>query len=135
MPEIITAVYERGALYPATPLNLREHQRVRVQILVEDVSALEDVSTLEGITESGETRLAAAEAVAEAGAGAETTEADKAKALIQRWTAEGRIYPRPAGPTPPDPVSAKERQALADRLGRAPGKLASEMVIEDRGEW
>lgn len=39
------------------------------------------------------------------------------------------------GPIPPDPVSAEERKALADRLGRAPGKSASEMIIEDRGEW
>jgi predicted DNA-binding antitoxin AbrB/MazE fold protein len=36
---------------------------------------------------------------------------------------------------PPDPLSAEERKELADRLGRAPGKSASEMVIEDRGEW
>jgi len=27
------------------------------------------------------------------------------------------------------------RQALADRPGRAPGKTAAEMVIEDRGAW
>jgi len=35
---------------------------------------------------------------------------------------------------PLDPLSTQERQALADRLGSAPGKTASEMVIEDRGE-
>ena len=37
MSEIITAVYERGALRPLTPLKLREHQRVRIQVVAEDV--------------------------------------------------------------------------------------------------
>jgi predicted DNA-binding antitoxin AbrB/MazE fold protein len=35
---------------------------------------------------------------------------------------------------PPPPLSWDERRRLADRLGEAPGKLASDMVIEDRGE-
>jgi predicted DNA-binding antitoxin AbrB/MazE fold protein len=60
---------------------------------------------------------------------------DNTDALIQRLVAKGLMRPRPRGPIPPDPVSAEERKALADRLGRAPGKSASEMVIEDRGEW
>jgi len=60
---------------------------------------------------------------------------DDTDALIQRLVAKGLMRPRPRGPIPPDPVSAEERKALADRLGRAPGKSASEMVIEDRGEW
>ena len=62
-------------------------------------------------------------------------EEDRLEALIQRLIREGRIVPRPPGPIPPDPLSEKEREELADRLGRAPGKTASEMVIEDRGEW
>ena len=37
-------------------------------------------------------------------------------------------------PPPPDPVSDKERRALAERLAQAPGKSLSEIVIEDRGE-
>jgi hypothetical protein len=46
------------------------------------------------------------------------------------------LRPRPRPSTiPPDPISAKERQALADRSGQVPGQTASEMVIEDRGEW
>jgi hypothetical protein len=60
---------------------------------------------------------------------------DDTDALIQRLVAKGLMRPRPRGPIPPDPVSAEDRKALADRLGRAPGKSASEMVIEDRGEW
>ena len=60
---------------------------------------------------------------------------DDTDALIQRLVAKGLMRPRPRGPIPPDPVSAEERKALADRLGRAPGKSASEMIIEDRGEW
>jgi predicted DNA-binding antitoxin AbrB/MazE fold protein len=38
--EIVTAVYEKGMLRPLQPLNLREQQRVRIQVLPEgpDVS-------------------------------------------------------------------------------------------------
>jgi predicted DNA-binding antitoxin AbrB/MazE fold protein len=102
--EIVTAVYENGLLRPLQPLNLRDQQRVRIQVLPEQVG---------GKGGSGE----------------------PIDALIQRLVAEGRILPRPSGPIPPDPLSEDERHALADRLGRAPGKTASEMVIEDRGEW
>ncbi len=38
MGEMITAVYERGALRPLTPLKLREHQQVRIQVMTEDAS-------------------------------------------------------------------------------------------------
>ena len=103
MTEIVKAVYEKGMLRPLQPLNLRENQTVRIQLLP-------------------------AEAVAEA------ESQDKAAALIQRLVAAGWMRPRPKRETiPPDPLSAEERKALADRLGRAPGKSASEMVIEDRG--
>ena len=47
----------------------------------------------------------------------------------------GLMQPEPTEAIPPDPLSVAEREALAERLGRASGKLASEMVIEDRGEW
>ena len=33
MTEIITAVYENGVLRPLSPLSLREHQTVRIQVL------------------------------------------------------------------------------------------------------
>ncbi len=35
MSEIITAVYENGTLRPLSPLNLAEHQMVRIQVLPE----------------------------------------------------------------------------------------------------
>ena len=104
MMEIVTAVYEKGMLRPLQPLNLRERQRVRIRVVLEDSDVSEEP-------------------------------VDDTDALIQRLVAKGLMRPRPRGPIPPDPVSAEERKALADRLGRAPGKSASEMVIEDRGEW
>lgn len=36
MTEIVTAVYENGLLRPLSPLNLDEHQTVRLQILSEE---------------------------------------------------------------------------------------------------
>ena len=36
MAEIVTAVYERGVLRPLQPLDLREHQTVRLQVLPEE---------------------------------------------------------------------------------------------------
>ena len=36
MAEIITAVYEKGMLRPLHPLDLREHQTVRLQIMPEE---------------------------------------------------------------------------------------------------
>jgi predicted DNA-binding antitoxin AbrB/MazE fold protein len=36
MLEVVTAVYENGLLRPLTPLNLQEHQNVRLQILPEE---------------------------------------------------------------------------------------------------
>jgi predicted DNA-binding antitoxin AbrB/MazE fold protein len=46
----------------------------------------------------------------------------------------GLMRPQPRH-APPPPLSDEERQALADQIGRAPGKLVSEIVIEERGEW
>lgn len=36
MFEMISAVYENGTLRPLVPLNLREHQRVRLQLWTEE---------------------------------------------------------------------------------------------------
>ena len=107
MTEIVTAVYEKGILRPLQPLKLRERQTVRIQVLLDEPamrSALDD----------GE---------------------DEIEEIISSLVAAGLMRPRPKRDViPPDPLSAQERQALADRLGSAPGKSASEMVIEDRGE-
>jgi len=103
MAEIVTAIYEDGVLRPLEPLNLRDQQRVRIEVLPEEPGT--------------------------------QPASDPLETLIQKLIAEGRLRPRPSGPVPPDPLSEEERRALADRLGRVPGKPASEMVIEDRGEW
>jgi hypothetical protein len=56
--------------------------------------------------------------------------------MIRLLVAAGLMRPRPKkGTPPPDPVSEEERRELAERLGRAPGKPLSEIVIKDRGEW
>jgi hypothetical protein len=48
----------------------------------------------------------------------------------------GVMRPQPGRGSPPSPpLSENERQALADEVGRAPGKSLSEIVIEDRGAW
>jgi predicted DNA-binding antitoxin AbrB/MazE fold protein len=61
--------------------------------------------------------------------------ANEVDQVIQSLVAAGLMGTRPKRDAiPPDPLSGEERRALADRLGRAPGKSASEMVIEDRGE-
>ena len=60
---------------------------------------------------------------------------DEIDEVIQNLIADGLLRARPErDEIPPDPLSAEERKELADRLGRAPGKSASDMVIEDRGE-
>ena len=104
MAEVITAIYEKGVLRPLEPLNLRESQRVRIQIASE---------------ESPEDRAVQ----------------DTRERVVRILAEAGLVHPKPTGSIPPDPLSEAEREALATRLGRVPGKLASEMVIEDRGEW
>ena len=95
MPEIITAIYEKGILRLETPLNLRENQTVRIQVL-----------------------------------SAEPTDEEVVQILISA----GLLRQIPSrGPVPPDPVSAQERQELAEILGRAAGKPLSQIVIEERG--
>jgi predicted DNA-binding antitoxin AbrB/MazE fold protein len=66
----------------------------------------------------------------------ETVAEDEGEEMIRLLVAAGLMRPRPKkGTPPPDPVSEEERRELAERLGRAPGKPLSEIVIEDRGEW
>jgi predicted DNA-binding antitoxin AbrB/MazE fold protein len=43
MAEIVTAVYEDGVLRPLQPLNLRERQTVRVQLLPDEPTDVERV--------------------------------------------------------------------------------------------
>jgi predicted DNA-binding antitoxin AbrB/MazE fold protein len=103
MTEIITAVYENGVLRPTRPLALRERETVRIQIVSEPTTAPSQ------------------EAEAEA-------ELDR---IIQELVQAGILTP-PPGRSDVEPLSEAERE-LADRLGRAPGKPLSEIIIEDRG--
>lgn len=102
--ETIQAVYEKGILRPLRPLALRERQMVNLQIVPDDLPAQ-----------------------------AEPT--DETESVVRTLVAAGMIDP-PITPAsiPSDPVPWEERQCLAGLAGWAPGKTASEMVIEDRGE-
>ena len=100
MAEIVTAVYEKGVLRPLRPLNLRERQTVRLQIVQEEPAEDENES----------------------------------EAAIRILVEAGLLTPPPRR-SDVDPVSEQDRRELADRLGRAPGKPLSEIIIEDRGEW
>jgi len=56
--------------------------------------------------------------------------------VVRVLTQAGLTRPRPRPESqPPPPLSEDERQALADEVGRAPGKSLSEIVVEDRGAW
>ncbi len=56
--------------------------------------------------------------------------------VLRILTQAGLMQPRPRpGLQPAPPLSEDERQALADEVGRAPGKSLSDIVIEDRGAW
>jgi predicted DNA-binding antitoxin AbrB/MazE fold protein len=108
MAEIVTAVYEKGMLRPLQPLNLRERQTVRIQVLLEE-SAVPEKS------------------------GDEVK--DEVEEIIQSLVASGLMRARPEKATPPpDPVSEEERLRLADLMGQAPGKPLSEVIIQERGE-
>lgn len=100
MMEIVTAVYEKGVLRLLQPLNLRERQKVRIQVLQEELAETEN----------------------------------EYEAAIRVLVAEGLLTP-PPGRSDVPPISEQERLELADRLGSAPGKPLSEIIIEDRGEW
>ena len=105
MIETVTAVYEKGMLRPLQPLNLRERQTVRIQIMPEEPAKPEEpADEVEQIIQS----------------------------LVASGLMHPR--PKRGGP-PPDPVSEKERRRLADIMGQSPGKPLSEIIIEERGEW
>ena len=97
MSETVKAVYENGVLRPLRPLKLRERQTVRLQIVPEELTDIED------------------------------------EAAIRMLVEAGTLTP-PPGRSDVEPISEEERRELADRLGRAPGKPLSEIIIEDRGE-
>jgi len=51
-----------------------------------------------------------------------------------RMLVEAGTLTPPPGRSDVEPISEQERRELADRLGRAPGKPLSEIIIEDRGD-
>ena len=52
MAEIVTAVYENGVLRPLQPLNLRERQTVRLQIVPEEPVVQEEPGEVEEVIQS-----------------------------------------------------------------------------------
>ena len=52
MAEIVTAVYENGMLRPLQPLNLQEHQTVRLQIMPEEPATQEEPDEVEEVIQS-----------------------------------------------------------------------------------
>ena len=103
----VTAVYEKGVLRPVQRLNLRENQRVQIQILKPEPGETLDVE------EKAEQEM---------------------ERIIQSLVQAGILAP-PAGHSDVEPMSEQERQKLAEEMGRMPGKPLSEIIIEDRGEW
>jgi predicted DNA-binding antitoxin AbrB/MazE fold protein len=103
MAEIVTAIYENGVLRPTHPLNLRERQTVRIQVLPEEPAELAEAE-------------------------------DELEQIIQSLVQTGKLTP-PPGHSDIEPLSERERRELADRMGCAPGKPLSEIIIEERGEW
>ena len=59
--------------------------------------------------------------------------AGEAERLLGRLIADGLMTP-PPGHSDVEPVSEKERREIAETIGQAPGKLLSEIIIEERGE-
>ena len=57
---------------------------------------------------------------------------DSTDQVIRSLIASGALTPPPGHSDVALPTDA-ERRALADRLGRAPGKMLSEIIIEERG--
>jgi predicted DNA-binding antitoxin AbrB/MazE fold protein len=51
MTEIVTAVYERGVLRPLHPIDLHEHQTVRLQVLPESEDDVKSV--VEALVQAG----------------------------------------------------------------------------------
>jgi predicted DNA-binding antitoxin AbrB/MazE fold protein len=98
MGKVVTAVYERGVLRPLDPLDLREHETVRIQLLTAD----------SGI--------------------------DVSERAVRVLVSSGLMRPPERGTPPPNPVSEEKRRRLAERMGQAPGKPLSEIILEDRGE-
>jgi predicted DNA-binding antitoxin AbrB/MazE fold protein len=99
MGKVVTAVYEKGVLRPLDPLDLPEHETVRIELLPVEQNQ------------------------------------DAAENAVRVLVSAGLMRQPKRGTPPPNPVSEERRRVLAERLGRAPGKPLSEIILEDRGTW
>jgi predicted DNA-binding antitoxin AbrB/MazE fold protein len=103
----VTAVYENGVLRPMQRLHLRERQTAQIEILSQEP---------------------------EDSPGSEAEAERELEGILQSLEAEGLLAP-PTSHSDLEPITDCERRALAEELGRAPGKPLSEIILEDRGEW
>jgi predicted DNA-binding antitoxin AbrB/MazE fold protein len=53
MSQIVTAVYEKGVLRPLHPVDLRDHQQVRLQVLADDSEENEASMAVRILVEAG----------------------------------------------------------------------------------
>jgi predicted DNA-binding antitoxin AbrB/MazE fold protein len=59
---------------------------------------------------------------------------DRSEEAIQMMVNEG-LLTLPSGLSDIEPLTEEEELELAERIGKAPGKPLSEIIIEERGEW
>lgn len=104
MAQVIKAVVEKGLLRPLRPLNLRERQTVRIQVLADEPALSETLG------EAARLMIAAG---------------------MMRPKSAGPI---PEDPVPADEGCRLQPCRLADLLGAAPGKPLSEIVLESLEE-
>ncbi len=64
----------------------------------------------------------------------ESITADKSEAALRNLVAEG-VLTLPIGHSDIPKPSEAEQRALAERLGNAPGKPLSQIILDERGEW
>jgi predicted DNA-binding antitoxin AbrB/MazE fold protein len=127
MAKQVWAVYEDQVLRLLEPLDLPDGQRVRIQVIES-----ESADQPHALCEEKEAYLAVAAVTQQPDQG--QVDGDERDVLVHILTKAGLLVPRPSEPVPPPPLSEAELETLANKLGRVPGKTASEMVIEDRGE-
>jgi predicted DNA-binding antitoxin AbrB/MazE fold protein len=53
MEEIVVAVYRNGALYPLEPLDLKESERVRIQVMTEKPAVSDESAAVEALAAAG----------------------------------------------------------------------------------
>jgi len=87
---------------------------------------------IEADAASGKPDAPAGKSLTEHEAGEITGESDE---IIQMMVRAGLMNPRrPKHASPPDPVSEEERVRLAEKLGQAPGRPLSEIIISERDQ-